>query len=96
MSAWGQFTYIVVSIIQKQGDETMLKTATVEHDGLVTLPESIMNEAGLSPGSSIEFEIRGNEIVIKALQPMSAYMGILKGYDLGDIEPPKEPDKDYE
>ena len=74
----------------------MLKTATVEHDGLVTLPESIMNEVGLSPGSPIEFEIRGSEIVIKALQPMSAYMGILKGYDLGDIEPPKEPDNDYE
>jgi bifunctional DNA-binding transcriptional regulator/antitoxin component of YhaV-PrlF toxin-antitoxin module len=74
----------------------MLKTATVEHDGLVTLPESIMNEAGLSPGSPIEFEIRGNEIVIKAHQPISSYMGILKDYDLGDIEPPKEPDKDYE
>ena len=96
MSAWGQFTYIVICVIQMEGDETMLKTATVEHDGLVTLPESIMNEAGLSPGSPIEFEIRGSEIVIKALQPMSAYMGILKGYDLGDIEPPKEPDKDYE
>jgi hypothetical protein len=27
---------------------------------------------------------------------MSAYYGILKGYDLGDIEPPKDPDKDYE
>ena len=96
MSAGGQFTYIVICVIQMEGDETMLKTATVEHDGLVTLPESIMNEAGLSPGSPIEFEIRGSEIVIKALQPMSAYMGILKGYDLGDIEPPKEPDKDYE
>ena len=74
----------------------MLKTATVEHDGLVTLPESIMNELGLYPGSPIEFEIRGNEIVIKALQPMRVYMGILKGYDLGDIEPTNEPDKDYE
>ena len=74
----------------------MLKTATVSSDGLVTLPESIMNEVGLFPGSPIEFEIRGKEMVIKALQPMSAYMGILKGYDLGDIEPPKEPDKDCE
>jgi bifunctional DNA-binding transcriptional regulator/antitoxin component of YhaV-PrlF toxin-antitoxin module len=55
-----------------------------------------MNELGLYPGSPIEFEIRGNEIVIKALQPMRAYMGILKGYDLGDIEPTKEPDKGYE
>ena len=73
-----------------------MKTATVEHDGLVTLPESIMIELGLYPGSPIEFEIRGNEIVITPLLPMSAYYGILKGYDLGDIELPKEPDKDYE
>jgi bifunctional DNA-binding transcriptional regulator/antitoxin component of YhaV-PrlF toxin-antitoxin module len=73
----------------------MLKTATVEHDGLVTLPEFIMKEVGLSPGSPIEFAIRGNEIVINARQPMRAYMGILKGYDLGDIEPPKEPDKEW-
>ena len=35
-----------------------MKTATVEHDGLVTLPESIMIELGLYPGSPIEFEIR--------------------------------------
>jgi len=27
---------------------------------------------------------------------MSAYYGMLKGFDLGDIEPEKEPDKDFE
>ena len=51
---------------------------------------------GHRAGSQIQFEVRGKEIVITPLLPMSAYYGILKGYDLGDIEPPKEPDKDYE
>jgi hypothetical protein len=27
---------------------------------------------------------------------MSAYYGMLKGYDLGDIEPEKEPDREFE
>jgi len=26
---------------------------------------------------------------------MSAYRGMLKGYDLGDIEPEKEPDREF-
>ena len=45
--------------------------------------------------SPIQFEVRGKEIVITPLLPISAYYGMLKGYDLGDIEPPKEPDKDH-
>jgi hypothetical protein len=40
--------------------------------------------------------LRGNELVIKPELPMSAYYGILKGYDLGDIEPEKEPDREFE
>ena len=28
--------------------------------------------------------------------PMSAYYGMLKGYDLGEIEPEKEPDRPFE
>jgi len=27
---------------------------------------------------------------------MSAYYGMLKGYDLGEIEPEKEPDRPFE
>jgi bifunctional DNA-binding transcriptional regulator/antitoxin component of YhaV-PrlF toxin-antitoxin module len=52
-------------------------------------------QLGIEPGSPIQFEVRGKEIVITPLLPMSAYYGILKGYDLGDIEPSKEPDKDH-
>ena len=51
---------------------------------------------GITPGSHIQFEVRGNELVIKPELPMSAYRGILKGYDLGDIEPEKEADRTFE
>lgn len=51
---------------------------------------------GIGPGSHIHFELRGKELVIKPELPMSAYRGILKGYDLGDIEPEKEPDRTLE
>ena len=51
---------------------------------------------GIQAGSHIRFELRGKELIITPELPMSAYRGILKGYDLGDIEPPKEKDRDFE
>lgn len=74
----------------------MPSNAVVSSKGQVTLPATMRAQLGIEPGSQIQFEVRGKEIVITPLLPMSAYYGILKGYDLGDIEPPKEPDKEYE
>ena len=51
---------------------------------------------GIKAGSRIRFELRGAELVIIPELPMSAYCGILKGYDLDDIEPEKEPDRTFE
>ncbi len=51
---------------------------------------------GIHPGTRIGLEVRGTELVIKPDLPISAYYGILKDYDLGDIEPPKEKDRDFE
>ncbi len=51
---------------------------------------------GIGPGSHIHIELRGMELVIKPEVPMSVYYGILKGYDLGYIEPEKEPDREFE
>lgn len=70
--------------------------AVVSSKGQVTLPAAMRAKLGIGPGSHIHFELRGMELVIKPEVPMSVYYGILKGYDLGDIEPEKEPDREFE
>ena len=64
--------------------------AVVSSKGQVTLPAAMRAKLGITPGSRIQFEVRGHELVIKPELPMSAYRGILRGYDLGNIEPEKE------
>lgn len=70
--------------------------AIVSSKGQVTLPAAMRARLGIQPGSHIQFELRDKELVITPELPMSAYRGILKGYDLGDIEPEKEPDREFE
>lgn len=70
--------------------------AVVSSKGQVTLPAAMRAKLGITPGSHIKFEVRGNELVIKPELPMSAYRGILRGYDLGNIEPEKEADRTFE
>ncbi len=70
--------------------------AIVSSTGQVTLPAAMRAKLGIAAGSHIRFELRGNELVIKPELPMSAYRGMLKGYDLGNIEPEKEPDREFE
>ena len=67
----------------------------VSSKGQVILPAAMRAKLGIKPGSHIHFELRGAELVIKPELPLSAYRGMLKGYDLGDIEPEKEPDRDF-
>ena len=74
----------------------MQADAIVSSKGQVTLPAAMRAKLGIHPGTRIGFEVRGTELVIKPELPMSAYRGILKGYDLGDIEPAKEKDQDFE
>ena len=74
----------------------MQANAVVSSKGQVTLPAAMRAKLGLVPGSHIHIEVRGHELVIIPELPMSAYRGILKGYDLGDIEPEKEQDRTFE
>jgi AbrB family looped-hinge helix DNA binding protein len=74
----------------------MQAEAIVSSKGQVTLPVAMRVRLGITPGSHIHFEVRGSELIIKPELPMSAYRGMLKGYDLGDIEPEKEPDRTFE
>ena len=74
----------------------MYADAIVSSKGQVTLPSAMRALLGISPGSHIQFEVRGKELVIKPELPMSAYYGMLKGYDLGDVEPEKEKDREFE
>jgi AbrB family looped-hinge helix DNA binding protein len=72
--------------------------AIVSSKGQVTLPAKIRAQLGIQTGTKLHFELRGQEIVIKAELPMSAYYGMLKGYklDIADFEIPKEPDREFE
>jgi hypothetical protein len=53
---------------------------------------------GIQTGTKLHFELRGQEMVVKAELPMSAYRGMLKSYnlDIADFEIPKEPDREFE
>ena len=72
--------------------------AVVSSKGQVTLPAAMRAKLGIGPGSHIKFEVRGQELVIKPELPMSAYRGMLKGYNLdpADLEIEKEPDRAFE
>jgi len=76
--------------------ELLRVEAVVSTKGQVTLPAAMRARLGIGPGSHIHFELRGQELVIKPEVPMGTYYGMLKGYDLGDIEPEKEPDREFE
>lgn len=72
--------------------------AIVSSKGQVTLPAAMRAKLGLQAGSHIQFELRGQELVIKPELPMSAYRGLLKKYNLNpaDLEIEKEPDREFE
>ena len=74
----------------------MRADAIVSSKGQVTLPAAMRAKLGIHPGTRIGFEVRGTELIIKPELPMRAYRRILKVYALGDIEPPKEKDRDFE
>ena len=76
----------------------MHSEAVVSSKGQVTLPAAMRAKLGIGPGSHIHFELRGQELIIKPELPMSAYYGMLKGYNLdpADLEIPKEPDREFE
>lgn len=72
----------------------MHSEAVVSSKGQVTLPAAMRARLGIGPGSHIQFVLRGKELIIRPELPMSAYRGMLKGQDLGNMEPEKEPDRE--
>ena len=72
--------------------------AVVSSKGQVTLPAAMRAKLGITPGSHIQFEVRGQELIIKPELPMSAYRGMLKKYQLdpADLEIEKEADREFE
>jgi AbrB family looped-hinge helix DNA binding protein len=67
--------------------------STVSTKGQVTLPAAMRAKLGIQAGSLVQFELRGQELVITPELPVSAYYGMLKDYDIGDSEIPKEADR---
>lgn len=72
----------------------MQTRATVSTKGQVTLPAAMRAKLGIQAGSHINFELRGQELIIKPELPVSAYFGMLKDYDIGNSEIPKEADRE--
>ena len=72
--------------------------AVVSSKGQVTLHAAMRAKLGITPGSHIQFEVRGQELIIKPELPMSAYRGMLKKYQLdpADLEIEKEVDREFE
>ena len=72
--------------------------AVVSSKGQVTLPAAMRAKLGITPGSHIQFEVRGQKLIIKPELPMSAYRGMLKKYKLdpADLEIEKEADREFE
>ena len=72
---------------------------TVSSKGQVTLPAAMRAKLGITTGSRIQFELRGKELIVRPELPMSAYYGMLKPYmhlfKPGDLEIPKEPDREF-
>jgi len=48
----------------------MSSNAVVSSKGQVTLPAAMRAQLGIEPGSQIQFEVRGTEIVITPLLPL--------------------------
>lgn len=71
----------------------------VSSKGQVTLPSTVRIKLGIKAGSRIQFELRGDELVLRPELPMSAYCGMLKPYlhlfKPEDFEIPKEPDREF-
>ena len=71
--------------------------AIVSSKGQVTLPAKIRAQLGIQTGTKLHFELRGQEVVVKAQPHMSAYYGMLKAYnvDPADLVIEKEPDREF-
>ncbi len=69
--------------------------ATLTSKGQITLPAALRAKLGLVEGSKVKFSYDGKKTTLTPELPISAYRGILKGYnlppDFADI--PKEPDR---
>jgi AbrB family looped-hinge helix DNA binding protein len=90
------FTFYEILQFPKGKGNPMRTESIVSSKGQVTLPAAMRAELGIQAGSRIGFEVRGNELVIKPELPMSAYYGMLKDFELGEMEPPKEADRGFE
>ena len=61
------------------------ETATVTSKGQITLPKSIRSALGVTSGNKLSFELQGEEIVVRRLQPdehedpaIAKFLGLLE------------------
>jgi AbrB family looped-hinge helix DNA binding protein len=67
-------------------NERRSEVASLSSRFRITIPESMRETLGLSPGQQVSLTLDGDRIVLRPWKPISAYRGILPGL-LTDFEP---------
>jgi len=57
--------------------------AIISEKGQITLPSSIRKKANIHPGTRVEVELRGDEIIIHPVKPLHELSGVFHQYAVG-------------
>jgi AbrB family looped-hinge helix DNA binding protein len=63
--------------------EARMTTVVISERGQVTVPAKVRKAAGIGPGTRVEVEVRGREVVLKPLPSIRELAGVFHEYAVG-------------